>query len=140
MRKLLIFFAVLLLIVMGIWGTIVFMLDEERLKALAVEQVEQRTGRTLVLDGPLELKLFPRIAQHLRKIIASPGGRKRRSHRLRILFLSRSANGAVPSFVRATVQTAIADADGLRPPEEQMAFPPALHREATRRQGSDSPV
>lgn len=61
MRKLLIFFAALLIILLGVWGTIVFMLDEERLKALAVEQVEQRTGRSLILGGPLELKLFPRI-------------------------------------------------------------------------------
>jgi AsmA protein len=61
MRKLLIFSAALLLILLGVWGTIVFMLDEERLKALAVEQVEQRTGRSLILGGPLELKLFPRI-------------------------------------------------------------------------------
>lgn len=61
MRKLLIFLAALLIILLGVWGTVMFMIDEDRLKALAVEQVEQRTGRTLILDGPLEVKLFPNI-------------------------------------------------------------------------------
>lgn len=61
MRKLLIFLSAFLLLVLGLWGTIVFMLDEERLKTLAIEQVEARTGRTLTLDGPLNVKLFPRI-------------------------------------------------------------------------------
>ena len=61
MRKLLIFFSAILILLLGVWGTVVFMLDEARLKSLAVEQVEQRTGRALTLGGPLSVKLFPRI-------------------------------------------------------------------------------
>lgn len=68
MRKFLIFLSALLIILLGLWATVVFMLDEARLKALAIEQVEQRTGRTLQLNGPLELKLFPRIELVAREV------------------------------------------------------------------------
>ncbi len=61
MRKFLIFLSAFLILLLGLWGTVVLMLDEDRLKTLAIEQVEQRTGRNLTLDGPLEVRLFPRI-------------------------------------------------------------------------------
>ncbi|MBY6203698.1 AsmA family protein [Halomonas denitrificans] len=61
MRKFLIFLSAFLILLLGLWGTAVFMLDEARLKQLAVEQIEERTGRTMTLAGPLDVQFLPRI-------------------------------------------------------------------------------
>ena len=62
MRKLLIFTAAALLILIGIWGSLMLYFTDERLKQIAVEQVRAQTGRELMIAGPLELDLFPRVA------------------------------------------------------------------------------
>ncbi|NKI33777.1 AsmA family protein [Wenzhouxiangella sp. XN79A] len=75
MRKFLIFLSALLIVVLGLWATVVIVLDEARLKAIAVEQVRERTGRTLILDGPLQLDLFPRIQLVARDVrLSGPAG------------------------------------------------------------------
>ena len=62
MRKLLIFTAAALLILIGVWGSLMLYFTDERLKQIAVEQVRAQTGRELMINGPLELDLFPRVA------------------------------------------------------------------------------
>jgi len=75
MRKFLIFVAALLIVMLGLWATISIVLDEARLKAIAVDQVREQTGRTLVLDGPLELDVFPRIQLVARDVrLSGPDG------------------------------------------------------------------
>lgn len=71
MRTLLIFIAAIVVIVLGAWATLVLYFDEERLKTIAVEQVRSQTGRELVLGGPLELKVFPRISLVARDVTLS---------------------------------------------------------------------
>lgn len=62
MRKLLIFSAAFLVLLIGIWGTLVLYFDEAKLKQIAIEQVRAQTGRTLQINGPLELDVLPRLA------------------------------------------------------------------------------
>lgn len=62
MRIAIIFLAAVVLIVLGAWASLVIYFDEARLKEIAVEQVRAQTGRELHLDGPLELRVFPRLS------------------------------------------------------------------------------
>ncbi|MDT8410035.1 MAG: AsmA family protein [Wenzhouxiangellaceae bacterium] len=62
MRALLIFVAAVVVIILGLWATLVLYFDEARLKQIATEQVRAQTGRELVINGPLKLKVFPRIS------------------------------------------------------------------------------
>ncbi|MDT8438568.1 MAG: AsmA family protein [Wenzhouxiangellaceae bacterium] len=62
MRKFLIFFAAVLVLLIGVWGTLVIYLDEAKLKQIAIEQVRAQTGRTLAINGPLELKFLPNLS------------------------------------------------------------------------------
>lgn len=62
MRALIIFAAALVIIVLGAWATLVLYFDEDRLKAIATEQVRAQTGRELTISGPLDLRVFPRLA------------------------------------------------------------------------------
>lgn len=62
MKKLLIFTAAVLLILIGVWGSLMLYFTDERLKQIAVEQVRAQTGRELMIAGPLDLDLFPRVA------------------------------------------------------------------------------
>lgn len=62
MRALLIFLAATIVIVLGLWATLVLYFDEARLKQIAIEQVRAQTGRELQIDGPLTLDIFPRIS------------------------------------------------------------------------------
>jgi len=62
MRTMLIFLAAIVVIVLGLWATLVLYFDEARLKQIAIEQVRAQTGRELQIDGPLQLEVFPRIS------------------------------------------------------------------------------
>lgn len=62
MRKLLIFLSAILVVLLGLWGTLVLYFDEARLKQIAIEQVRAQTGRELQIDGELRLALLPRIS------------------------------------------------------------------------------
>lgn len=62
MRVMLIFLAAIVVIILGLWATLVLYFDEERLKQIAIEQVRAQTGRELQIDGPLTLDIFPRIS------------------------------------------------------------------------------
>ena len=62
MRALLIFLAAVVVIILGLWATLVLYFDEERLKQIATEQVRAQTGRELVINGPLTLDFFPGVS------------------------------------------------------------------------------
>jgi len=62
MRTLLIFLAAIVVIILGLWATLVLYFDEARLKQIATEQVRAQTGRELVINGPLELDFFPGVS------------------------------------------------------------------------------
>lgn len=71
MRALLIFLAALVLIILGLWATLVLYFDEEKLKQIATEQVRDQTGRELTIDGDLELDLFPSLSIVARNVTLS---------------------------------------------------------------------
>jgi len=62
MRTLLIFLAAIVVIILGLWATLVLYFDEARLKQIATEQVRAQTGRELIINGPLKLDFFPGIS------------------------------------------------------------------------------
>ena len=62
MRALLIFIAAIVVIILGLWATLVLYFDEDRLKQIATEQVRAQTGRELVINGALGLNFFPGIS------------------------------------------------------------------------------
>ena len=62
MRALLIFIAAIVVIILGLWATLVLYFDEARLKQVASEQVRAQTGRELVINGPLKLDFFPGVS------------------------------------------------------------------------------
>ena len=62
MRALLIFITAIVVIILGLWATLVLYFDEARLKQIATEQVRAQTGRELVIDGPLKLDFFPGVS------------------------------------------------------------------------------
>lgn len=62
MRALLIFLAAIVVIILGLWATLVLYFDEEKLKQIATEQVRAQTGRELVINGPLKLDFFPGVS------------------------------------------------------------------------------
>ena len=62
MRALLIFIAAIVVIILGLWATLVLYFDEDRLKQIATEQVRAQTGRELVINGPLKLDFFPGVS------------------------------------------------------------------------------
>lgn len=71
MRALLIFLAAVVLIILGLWATLVLYFDEEKLKQIATEQVRAQTGRELTIDGDLELDLFPSLSIVARNVTLS---------------------------------------------------------------------
>lgn len=62
MRTLIIFAAATVIILLGVWATLVLYFDEDRLKEIATEQVRAQTGRELTVSGPLRLSVFPRLS------------------------------------------------------------------------------
>src|SRR6056297_1481447 len=62
MRTLLIFLAAIVVIVLGLWATLVLYFDEDKLKQIATEQVRAQTGRDLIINGPLKLDFFPGVS------------------------------------------------------------------------------
>lgn len=62
MRKLLIAAGVLVLLVAGVLAYLVATFDPNAYKGLAVDWMKEKRQRTLVIDGPIKLSVFPRLA------------------------------------------------------------------------------
>lgn len=71
MRRTLILLASLGIIFLGIWGSAVIYLDEDRLKSALVDHVSEQTGRKLEIRGALELDFFPRLRLRARDVVLS---------------------------------------------------------------------
>jgi AsmA protein len=63
----------LLAVVAAVW--LVASFDPNRYKGVAVEWMKTNRNRTLSIDGPIELSVFPRVAVKLSKVSLSEAGR-----------------------------------------------------------------
>lgn len=75
MRRLTILIASLIIMVLGLWGSAVIYLDEDRLKGIVAEHLAQQTGRKLEIRGSLKVRFFPQL--HLRAeqiVVSGPAG------------------------------------------------------------------
>ena len=66
--------ALLLLLVMAV-GVLIATFDAAKIKSLAIDWMKTKYQRTLVMDGPIELSLFPRLAVKLSQLRLSEHGR-----------------------------------------------------------------
>jgi AsmA protein len=75
MRRTLILLASLAIIVLGLWGSAVIFLDEERLKSIVTGHMSVQSGRKVDIRGSLSLRLFPRPRIHAQDlVVAAPDG------------------------------------------------------------------
>jgi hypothetical protein len=75
MRRTIILAAALAIIVIGLWGTFILLLDEDRLKGMVSDRLSEGLGRKVEIVGSLSLSLFPapRIEAE-RVLISGPEG------------------------------------------------------------------
>lgn len=66
--------ALLALLAIGA-GVLVASFDGERVKSLAIDWMQRERDRTLVIDGPVELSLLPRLELQLQRLRLSEPGR-----------------------------------------------------------------
>jgi len=59
MRNAIMITASLLIILLGLYGSSVLLLNEDRLKSLLAEHIERDSGRRIVIRGDLRIRLFP---------------------------------------------------------------------------------
>lgn len=75
MRRALILFASLGIMGLGLWGTAVIYLDENRLKGVVAAHMAEHSGRKLEIRGALKVRFFPRLHLHAEDVvIGSPPG------------------------------------------------------------------
>ncbi len=67
--------AVLLLVAIAAAVYLVSTFDPNRYKGVAVDWMKANRNRTLVIDGPIELSVFPRVAVNLSRLSLSEAGR-----------------------------------------------------------------
>ncbi|QTN24224.1 AsmA family protein [Rhizobacter sp. AJA081-3] len=67
--------AVLLLVAIAAAVYLVSTFDPNRYKGMAVDWMKANRNRTLVIDGPIELSVFPRVAVKLSRLSLSEAGR-----------------------------------------------------------------
>ena len=72
MRNAVVVFAAATIMVLGIVGSSVIFLDEQRLKLLVAQHVENHTGRRIEIQGPLRLRLFPGLRLTAEQVIMLP--------------------------------------------------------------------
>jgi AsmA protein len=74
-RRLAIALAVLLLVFVLAAAWLVSTFDPNKYKGVAVEWMKTHRNRTLGVDGPIELSVFPRLQVHLSRLSLSEAGR-----------------------------------------------------------------
>lgn len=75
MRRSLILLASLAIIFLGLWGSAVIYLDEERLKSIVSSHLSAQSGRKVEIRGSLSLRLMPRPRIHAEDVVvAAPDG------------------------------------------------------------------
>src|SRR5512143_1275869 len=77
MKKILIGLLLVVVLLVAAVVAIPFLIPTETVKNRIIAAVEERTGRTLVIAGPVKLSVFPRLAVQLNDVALSnaPGGR-----------------------------------------------------------------
>lgn len=74
-RKLLLALAVLVLLLGGVLAWLVSTFDPNTYKGLAIDWMKTHRARTLAIDGPIKLSVFPRLAVQLSAVKLSEKGR-----------------------------------------------------------------
>lgn len=75
MRRSLILLASTAIIFLGLWGSAVIFLDEQRLKSVVASQLSAQSGRKVEIRGALSLGFFPRLRVHAEDVVmAAPEG------------------------------------------------------------------
>lgn len=77
-RRSLIGLAAVLLVLVAAAVVLVASFDAKRYQALAIDWMRDNRHRTLVIDGPLELSVFPRLALQASRLSLSEAGRAER--------------------------------------------------------------
>lgn len=75
-RRILIALVVLILLAVAAGAWLVASFDPNRYKGMAVDWMKANRNRTLVIDGPVSLSVFPRIAIQVGQVSLSEAGRR----------------------------------------------------------------
>src|SRR5882672_12906431 len=75
LRNVLIALGVLVLLVVVAASVLIATFDANRYKGLAIDWMKTERQRTLAIDGPIELSVFPRLAIKVSKVRLSERGR-----------------------------------------------------------------
>jgi AsmA protein len=71
MRRTLILLASLAIMLLGMWGSAVIFLDEDRLKSIVTTHLSEQTGRKLEIRGSLSVRFFPGLRVHAEDVVVS---------------------------------------------------------------------
>jgi AsmA protein len=74
-RRIAIALGALVLLLVVVAGVLIATFDANRFKGLAIDWMKTERQRTLVIDGPIELSVFPRLAIKVSKVRLSERGR-----------------------------------------------------------------
>ncbi|TVQ30045.1 MAG: AsmA family protein [Wenzhouxiangella sp.] len=72
MRNAVVILAAAAIMVLGVIGSGIIFLDEQRLKSLVAQHVENHTGRRIEIRGPLRVRLFPGLRLSAEQVIMLP--------------------------------------------------------------------
>ncbi len=72
MRNAVVILAAAAIMVLGVIGSGIIFLDEQRLKLLVAQHVENHTGRRIEIRGPLRVRLFPGLRLNAEQVIMLP--------------------------------------------------------------------
>ena len=75
LRRIAIVLGVLVALIIAAAAVLVATFDANRYKGLAIDWMKSERQRTLAIDGPIELSLFPRLAIEVSKVRLSEHGR-----------------------------------------------------------------
>ncbi|MFU8833414.1 MAG: hypothetical protein ACNA7J_14845, partial [Wenzhouxiangella sp.] len=69
MRSLLVIFASLTIMLLGLFGTAAILLDEGRVKSLVARHIENHTGHRVEIQGALKLRFFRRMSLSAERVV-----------------------------------------------------------------------
>ncbi len=71
MRNLVIALSALAIMMLGIYGSVVILFDQDRIKSMISDQVEQRVGRRVEIHGEVRLRMFPGLRISAEQVVMS---------------------------------------------------------------------
>src|SRR6056297_3297937 len=66
--------ASVLIILVGLYGSAVVLLNEARLKGLLIEHIERDSGRSIDIRGDLKVRFFPGLRLEAEDVVIVPSG------------------------------------------------------------------